>query len=101
MDITSSYVAPNAINQPKISAETDRTEIRAVAEKFESMFLSEMMKPMFEAVGSEDPIFGGGHAEKMFQSMMVDEYGQSISARGGIGIADDIERQLLQLQEVK
>ena len=39
-------------------------------------------------------------SEKIFRSLMVAEYGKSTAARGGIGIADDIIRQMLTTQEV-
>lgn len=75
-----------------------RREIRKAAVEFESQFLSQMLQPMFEGLEMEKP-FGGGHAEKMWQSMLVKEYGSSLAQSGGIGLADNIERQLLRLQE--
>lgn len=73
--------------------------IRKVAEEYEGIFLSNLMETMFANLETDGP-FGGGQAEKMYQSMMVQEYGSAISKNGGVGIADAIARDLLALQEV-
>ena len=75
-------------------------KIRKVAEDFEAVFLGQMLQHMWSGVKT-DPTFGGGHGEDMFRPMMIDEFGKKIAATGGVGIADDLERQLLKLQEVK
>lgn len=69
------------------------------AQDFEAFFLSQMFEMMFEGIETDGP-FGGGSSEKIFRSLMVTEYGKSTAARGGIGIADDIIRQMLNNQEV-
>ena len=38
-------------------------------------------------------------AEKIYRSMMIDEYGKMMAKAGGIGITDQIMAQLLQQQE--
>ena len=73
---------------------------REVAEKFEAFFLGQMLQPMFASFEPAEP-FGGGHAEKIWKSLMVDEVGKSMAKNGGIGLAEMIQTQLLQLQEVK
>ena len=74
--------------------------IRRSATEFEAMMLGEMLAPMFEGLETDGP-FGGGQAEKTWRSLMVREYGAEITRAGGIGIADQIVRQLLHAQEVK
>jgi Rod binding domain-containing protein len=44
-------------------------------------------------------LFGGGQSEKIFRSMMVDEYGKAIAQAGGVGIADAVQREILKMQE--
>lgn len=73
-------------------------KIKETAIDFEAQFLSQMLQPMFEGLKSDGP-FGGGHAEKMWQSMLVQEYGKAIAQSGGIGIADEVQKQLLRAQE--
>ena len=78
----------------------DATRIRAAAQEFESIFLGQMLEPMFETV-EPDPLTGGGSGERMFRSMLVQEYGRALSQAGGIGIADVVQRQILALQEIE
>ena len=74
--------------------------VRETAEQFEAVFLSQMLTPMFETVGT-DGLFGGGPGEQIYRSLMVEEYGKAIARSGGIGIADQVEREILKLQEVQ
>ena len=85
---------------PKPTAGGDVQEIRKVAEDFEAVFLSQMLKPMFANLSAEKP-FSGGSGEDMWRSLQVDEFGKAISRKGGIGIADNIFREMLKLQEAK
>lgn len=73
-------------------------QARQVAEDFEAVFLSQMMQPMFEGIDVEEP-FGGGSSEKMWKALQIDEYGKALARSGGVGIADQVMRQLLQAQE--
>lgn len=68
------------------------------AKEFESSFLTTMLEQMWTGVEAEAP-FGGGNAEKVYRSMVVGEYAKSISAAGGIGIADHVYREILKAQE--
>ncbi len=72
-------------------------EIRRAAEEFESVFLSEMLAPMFESL-STDGLGGGGQGEQMFRPMLVERYAEAISQAGGIGIADAVVREMLRMQ---
>ncbi|MBF0392532.1 MAG: rod-binding protein [Alphaproteobacteria bacterium] len=74
--------------------------VKKAAQDFEAVFLAQMLGHMFEGIET-DGIFGGGHGEQMFRSMMVDEYGKQMARRGGIGLADHIEREMLKMQEVR
>ncbi len=73
-------------------------KIKETAVEFEAQFLSQMLQPMFEGIQVEEP-FGGGMAEDMWKSMLVNEYGKSIAQSGGIGLADHVQKQLLRAQE--
>ena len=70
------------------------------AKEFESSFLTAMLEQMWTGIEAEAP-FGCGHAEKVYRSMVVGEYAKSISAAGGIGIADHVYREILSAQEGK
>lgn len=79
----------------------DRARIRETAEDFEATFLSQMLSHMFKNIGEGDGLFGGGAAEGVWKSHYLDQVSKSIARSGGIGVAEVVERQLLQLQEVK
>ncbi|MDI9409014.1 MAG: rod-binding protein [Candidatus Pacebacteria bacterium] len=68
-----------------------REELKRVAQDFEAMFMAEMLQPMFEGVGKTDGMFGGGHGEAVFKTLMVQEYGKIMANRGGLGIAKQLE----------
>lgn len=74
--------------------------LRKAASEFEGVFLSQMLAPMFEGIATDGP-FGGGHAEEVYRSLMIDEFGKQIARAGGVGIADQVVSQILQSQEVK
>jgi Rod binding domain-containing protein len=72
--------------------------ILKAAEDFEAVFLSEMLTPIFDKL-DVDPLFGGGHGEQMYRSMMVQEYGKQLAKNGGVGIQDVIVKQLQEYTE--
>ena len=74
--------------------------LRKVAEELEGLFISQMINHMFKGIKT-DGLTGGGNGEAMFRDLLVQEYGKAISKSSGIGLAESIERQLLQRQEVK
>ncbi len=76
----------------------DLQKIEDTARDFEAVFISEMMKPMFEGISTEAP-FGGGKGEEIFRSMMLQEYGKIMSQTGSTGIAGSVKEQMIQMQE--
>jgi Rod binding domain-containing protein len=78
---------------PNIKAD----KMDASAKEFEAVFIAQMLKPMFETVETNE-MFGGGNAENIYKSMMVDEYGKIIAEQGGIGLADALKSQLIEMQ---
>jgi len=73
--------------------------VRVAAEEFEAMFLHEMLAPMFEPLDTEG-LGGGGAGERMFRPMLVEHYAEAIAKAGGIGLADQVVRELNKLQEI-
>jgi Rod binding domain-containing protein len=99
LDSVNAPVLPLAETIPT-AADARKAAIRGAAEQFESVFLAQMIAPMFDGLG-EDELFGGGPSTKIYRSMMVQEYGKAIARTGGVGIADAVEREILKLQELK
>ena len=98
MDVQTAMANSRAL--PKVAKDADLEKVRETAQDFEAVFLSQMLKPMFEGLSAEAP-FGGGPGEDMWRSLMVDEYGKSIAKSGGIGIADAVMGEMLRMQEAK
>ena len=71
---------------------------KRAAQEFEALFISEMLAPVFESIDTGG-LFGGGQGEKIYRSLMVQEYGKAIAQAGGIGIADSVQREILKMQE--
>ena len=74
-----------------------RDATRNAAEDFESVFIAQMLQPMFEGLKT-DGMFGGGSGEGVFRSLMVQEVGKEIARAGGIGIAGAVYGQMLKMQ---
>lgn len=87
---------PALLNQ-KAPPNLDMKRIDETARDFEAMFMTEMLRPMFEGI-KPDETFGGGKGEEMFQSFLLDEYGKSMAAQGTLGIADLVKEQLIEMQ---
>jgi Rod binding domain-containing protein len=76
----------------------DQARLKATAEDFEAFFVTHAFEDMYADLSS-DPLFGGGEAESIFRSFLLQEYGKQVARTGGIGVSDMVQKQLLQLQE--
>lgn len=73
-------------------------QARQVAEEFEAVFLAQLIEQMMgESTQSE--MFGGGPGESAFRGMLNEEYAKVMARAGGIGLADDLAREMMRLQE--
>jgi Rod binding domain-containing protein len=79
------------------TADADPAKIRKTAQDFEASFLSVMFNQMFEGVSTAAP-FGGGMGEQAFRSFLTDAMAKSMVQQGGIGMSDQIARELMKLQ---
>lgn len=92
-------VAELAAAAPKIAADaTDK--LRAVAQDFESVFLNTMFQQMFAGIEGEGP-FGGGAGAGVWRSFLTEEYAKSFARAGGVGIADQVYRTLIDYQAAR
>lgn len=71
---------------------------KEAAKEFEAVFLSEMLSHMFGEAGA-DPAFGGGPGEDMFRGMLVQEYAKKMAGSQSIGIAAQLQKMIIQMQQ--
>lgn len=76
----------------------DMKKVHDAAQKFESFFISQMLDHMTAGIET-DPMFGGGHGEDMWKSMLNQEYGKEISKSGRMGITDQVMKGMIKMQE--
>jgi Rod binding domain-containing protein len=72
--------------------------IRQQAEEMEGVFLNMLTKQMFTTIESDEN-FGGGFGEETWRSMQAEQLANTMAQSGGIGIADDLMRQMIAMQE--
>lgn len=79
--------------------EKQRQKLKKVSQDFEALFVGMMMKSMRETV-AKDKLTGGGHGEDVYRSMLDQQYAEESVKRGGLGLAKQIEKELVR-QESK
>lgn len=90
-------VAGRSLNTKNVK-DKNLAQIEEAAKEFEAVFMSEMLKPMFEGIKT-DSRFGGGKGEEIFRGFMIDEYGKIMAERGDIGIGEAVKAEMIRLQE--
>ena len=86
-------------NASKNKKSVEEEKIAQTAEDFEAFFITKSLESMFEGV-STDGMFGGGQAEKIYRSILFNEYGKVMAQTGGIGVKDEVMRSILEMQEM-
>jgi Rod binding domain-containing protein len=67
------------------------------AKRLEGVFLNTLTSEMFASIKT-DGEFGGGFGEQTWRSMQAEQLANQISEAGGIGLAENITRSLLDVQ---
>lgn len=101
--LTPPPVSPPAITAPGASAKALKSKearARDTAEQYEAFFIYQLLENMGAGLKTDGP-FGGGQAEATWRSQLNEEYSKVIAKRGGIGLADVLQREILRLQEVE
>ena len=88
--------AMNPFNTALQNIKTSKESVK-VAKEFEAAFLGQMLQPMFTNVDATSP-FGGGSAEQTFRPMLINEFANALSAKGGVGVADAVMREMVRIQ---
>ena len=75
---------------------------RGAAQDFEAIYLNSMFQQMFTGLDGDGPLGAGtGAGAGVWRSFLTDEYARTIAKSGGIGIADQVYRELIAQQETK
>ena len=82
--------------QPQSQAEL---KARKTAQDFETMFLEQTLDRLFASGGPEGPLGDNGMGGEVYRSMLVKEHAAGIVKSGGVGIADQVYREILKMQE--
>ena len=82
---------------PKLTGR-DLADVRETAQRFEAVFLSQMLKPMIAGTTASPP-FGGGFGERMWTDVLAEKIAGAVSAGGGIGLSDSVVAEVLRIQE--
>lgn len=69
------------------------------AQGLEANFFQTMIGTMFEGIKGEGQMGTAATGQDAWRGMMFEEYGKAISAKGGIGLAPQIYREMLRHQE--
>jgi flagellar protein FlgJ len=94
---TSSYLDFNALAQLRGDAARDPGQaVRKTAEQFEAYFIQQMMKSMRDSIEKSDLVESS--TTDTYQDLMDKEVSLSMAQRGGMGLADMLERQMNQTQ---
>jgi flagellar protein FlgJ len=74
---------------------TDDQRLRQAAEDFESIFMQQMLKTMRES-GVKSDLVPESRGEKIFRSMLDEQYAQLMVKSGRSGLAEQLYQQLRQ-----
>lgn len=71
------------------------------AQDFEAMTLNQFLTPMFDTIDTSKGPFGGGEGESAWKPMLVDTLAKQLAQKGGLGLAQPVFRQMIQMQEAR
>ncbi len=92
------------MDAPAIATNLPPAEVQKAwkaAQDFEAMTLNEFLKPMFDTVDLSSSPLGGGDGEAQWKPMLIDAMAKNISHAGGLGLAQPVFRQMIQMQEAR
>ncbi len=75
-----------------------KAKAKKQADDFESMFLEQMTQHMFATTGTEGPLGENGTGGDIWRSQLTQQYAKQIQKSGGIGVSDQIMREMLSIQ---
>lgn len=83
---------------PRVGRVESAGQARQIGEEFEAVFLAQMLEQMM-GESSEDSLFGGA-GDGAWKGMLNEEYAKVMAKAGGIGLADDLAREIMRYQDI-
>jgi peptidoglycan hydrolase FlgJ len=87
-----------SLSKPASTTAAQSAKLRKTATDFESMFLESSLDRLTQSEGTEGPLGENGTGGGVWRSMLTKEYAQQIVKSGGVGIADQVFREMMKLQ---
>ncbi|GJD93116.1 rod-binding protein [Methylobacterium iners] len=89
------------------TADAKSLDVRSAAEakarkastEFEKMFLEQSLDRLTSSDGTDGPLGENGTGGGVYRSMLTKEYAGQIVKSGGVGISDQIYREMMKMQE--
>ena len=78
---------------PEIKGVTNDAKLRETASEFEAIFVQQMLKTMLES-SFESDLLPTSEGEKMFRSLLDEQYARLSAKSGSLGLGEMIYQQL-------
>ncbi len=72
---------------------------RTASQKFEGVLVNNLMQSMFSGLTGEGPLGVNGLGGDTWRSMLVEQMSGSFVQAGGLGVAPQVYREMLRVQE--
>jgi flagellar protein FlgJ len=101
MTISPALPSLQAVSASRTPGTTTPLEAKArrTAHEFETMFLEQSLDRVFSSDAKEGPLGENGTGGSVYRSMLVKEYAGLIVRSGGVGIGDQVYREIMRMQE--
>ena len=93
-------VAGNVLEGIKNALDPVKAKAKKQADDFETVFLEQVTQQLFATPeGTEGPLGENGTGGGIAKSQLTQQYAKQIQKAGGLGLSDQIMRDLLRVQE--
>lgn len=75
-----------------------KAKAKKTADEFETVFLENFTQNIMGSNGTEGPLGENGTGGEIWRSMLTQEYAKQLQKAGGVGLSDQILRDLIQVQ---
>jgi flagellar protein FlgJ len=75
-----------------------KAKAKKTADEFETVFLENFTQNIMGTSGTEGPLGENGAGGEIWRSMLTQEYAKQLQKAGGVGLSDQILRDLIQVQ---